>query len=104
VAIRISSKTGPEPVMILLAAGAKPYAKNHFRSPVYFARRKVFRRLRATPEVLRALMKAGADPRGNSSVPAFNNPSSMRRKLSSPSAATGAPPTASARSGRPTHE
>ncbi|MEO7650290.1 MAG: hypothetical protein ABIZ80_07460, partial [Bryobacteraceae bacterium] len=35
-ALQVTSRTGPEPVMLLLAAGAKPNTKNQFGTPVYF--------------------------------------------------------------------
>ena len=36
-ALQISAKTGPQPVLLLLAAGANPNARNSFGTPVYFA-------------------------------------------------------------------
>jgi hypothetical protein len=56
-AIQISVKTGPEPVLMLLAAGAKPNAKNSFGTPVYFAAtgRPI------SIDILKALLDHGAD-------------------------------------------
>lgn len=56
-AIQISASTGPEPVMLLLEAGAKPNAKNYFGTPIYFAAtgRPI------SLEILKALLDHGAD-------------------------------------------
>jgi ankyrin repeat protein len=36
-ALQVSSKTGPEPALLLLGAGANPNARNQFGTPVFFA-------------------------------------------------------------------
>ena len=56
-AIQLSGKTGPEPVMLLLAAGADPNRKNTFGAPVYYQATG----LPVPPGVLQAMLDHGAN-------------------------------------------
>ncbi len=81
-AIQLSGKTGPEPVQMLLAAGAKPNTKDSFGTPVFFSAtgRTV------PPEVLQMVLDHGADigvrdSQGNSVVFAASTCSNWKAAL-----------------------
>ncbi|MGJ5815623.1 ankyrin repeat domain-containing protein [Paludibaculum fermentans] len=81
-AIQLSSETGPEPVTMLLAAGAKPNAKNSFGTPVFFSAAG-----RTIPiEILKTVLEHGADlqardSQGNSAVFAASTCSNWKAAL-----------------------